>query len=74
MMLFWQIFESTGIQILTDLRFINDCETITDAVDKQKYENEVTYYGTGYVMDSDVMESDIVGRFGCKYDLTLPSL
>ena len=66
MMLFWQIFESTGIQILTDLRIINSCETITDAVDEPKYEND---YGTGYVM-----ESDIVGRFGCKYDLTLPSL
>merc|ERR1719233_8880 len=33
-----KVFESTGIQILTDLSFINSCETITDAIGEPEYE------------------------------------
>jgi len=33
-----QVFESTGIQILTDLSFVNSCETITDAIGEPEYE------------------------------------
>jgi len=33
-----KVFESTGIQILTDLSFVNSCETITDAVGEPEYE------------------------------------
>ena len=35
-----QVYESTGIQILTDLSFITSCETITDAVNEPEYESE----------------------------------
>merc|ERR1712106_216596 len=38
-----KVFESTGIQILTDLSFINSCETITDAANVTDYEPEVLH-------------------------------
>ena len=38
--LYLQVYESTGVQILTDLSFINSCETIIDAVNEPKHEPE----------------------------------
>ena len=36
-----KVFESTGIQIVTDLSFVKSCETITDAVNVPEHGPEV---------------------------------
>ena len=50
-MLAVKVFESTGIQILTDLSFISSCETITDVVndlEPETYNYEYYGYGNAY--------------------------
>eukprot|EP00092_Neocalanus_flemingeri_P108736 GFUD01139655.1.p1 GENE.GFUD01139655.1~~GFUD01139655.1.p1 ORF type:complete len:1716 (-),score=430.19 GFUD01139655.1:66-5213(-) len=43
-----KVFESTGIQILTDLSFINSCETITDAVNEPEFEPEIMHSAVAF--------------------------
>jgi hypothetical protein len=43
-----QVYESTGIQILTDLSFINSCETITDAKNEPEYEPEIMHSAVAF--------------------------
>jgi len=36
-----KVYESTGIQIMTDLSIMNSCKTITDAINENEYEPEI---------------------------------
>jgi len=38
-----KVYESTGIQLLTDLTIMNTCETITDAVSENEYELNIRH-------------------------------
>ena len=37
------MYESTGIQLLTDLNIMNTCETIIDAVSENEYELNIRH-------------------------------
>jgi len=54
-----KVYESTGIQILTDLSFINSCETITDAVHEPEYEPEIMHSAVAFsVPESSFIAED----------------
>eukprot|EP00090_Calanus_glacialis_P012233 TRINITY_DN20713_c0_g1_i4.p1 TRINITY_DN20713_c0_g1~~TRINITY_DN20713_c0_g1_i4.p1 ORF type:complete len:1703 (-),score=467.37 TRINITY_DN20713_c0_g1_i4:343-5451(-) len=53
-----KVYESTGIQILTDLSFINSCETITDAKNEPEYEPEIMHSAVAFSVGGGQTEAD----------------
>ena len=53
------MYESTGIQLLTDLNIMNTCETITDAVSENEYELNIRHEVIALSMSAPMLQSHI---------------